>query len=229
MKKALVLLSGGIDSAVALAVAVEKYGKENVETLTFNYGQKNINEIKYSKKLSNHYGVNNVLLNISSIFKHGNSSLLKCSNKELSHLTYNEQVKINGTLKVDTNIPFRNGIFLSIATFIAASRNLDVIVYGIHFEPGIVIDLYPDCTDIFNKSMYTAIFKGSGNKVKIEAPFVNILKPDVVKIGIKYNVPFEKTWTCYDNGKYACGKCNSCQDRITSFKQNNFEDPIKYN
>ena len=227
-KKAIVLLSGGIDSAVALALTINKYGKENVETLVFNYGQRNINEIKYSKLLSEHYGVENTLLDISNIFSMGNSSLLKNSSNDLSHLTYEEQVKKSGEMKTNTNIPFRNGVFLSIAASIAISKNMDVVVYGIHFEPGIVIDLYPDCTKEFNDYMYNSIYVGSGKQITIEAPFVNILKPEVVKIGIELKIPFEKIWTCYDNQEYACGKCNSCKDRINAFKANNYIDPIKY-
>ncbi len=77
--KALVLLSGGVDSAVALAKAVNDYGSQNVETVTYDYGQTNSNEIKYAQLLSDHYDVKNVVVDITNLFKYSNSSLLKHS------------------------------------------------------------------------------------------------------------------------------------------------------
>lgn len=228
MKKSLVLLSGGIDSAVALALTIKEHKKENVEAITFDYGQKNHNEIAYSKKLAEHYGITNTIINISNLFKFSNSSLLNHSTKELSHLTYDEQVIKNNAIHTDTNVPFRNGLFLSIAASYAISKNIDNIVYGIHSEIGVVRDLYPDCSKEFNENIAKAIYAGSGNKVTVVAPLVKHYKKDVVGLGIELEVPFEKTWTCYDNKEHPCGKCNSCQDRLKAFADNNSKDPIEY-
>ena len=228
MGRLVVLLSGGIDSAVALALAIKEHGKDNVESITFDYGQKNYNEILYSQELAKHYGITNTIIKISDLFKFSNSSLLSHSNKELSHLSYDEQVEKNKTHKVDTNVPFRNGLFLSIAAAYAISKDINTIVYGIHYEIGVAHELYPDCSEEFNKNIAQAIFAGSGKKVSVVAPLVKYTKKDIVGLGIKLGVPFEKTWTCYDNLKYSCGKCNSCQDRLKSFLENNYVDPVKY-
>lgn len=228
MTKSVVLLSGGIDSAVALALTIKKTKKENVESITFDYGQKNYNEILYSQKLAKHYGITNTIIKISDLFKYSDSSLLSHSTKELSHLSYDKQVENNKSNQVDTNVPFRNGLFLSIVASYAISRNIDTIVYGIHYEIGIAHDLYPDCSETFNQNISQAIFTGSGEKVSVIAPLVKYTKKDIIRLGIELEVPFEKTWTCYDNQKYSCGKCNSCQDRIKAFSENNYEDPIKY-
>lgn len=229
MERALVLLSGGIDSAVSLAIAINKYGESNVETITFDYGQRNNNEIKFSKLLSKHYKVKNVLINVSNLFQYSNSSLLKHSTKKLSYDTYEKQIENkNAKDDVGTVVPFRNGLFLSIAASYAISQNIDYIYYGIHYEVGVAHSLYPDCSEDFNQAINDAIFIGSGKKVSVIAPLVKKTKKEIIKLGIDYNVPFEKTWTCYDNKNLACGKCNSCQDRIKAFRENNVMDPIEY-
>lgn len=229
MKKALVMLSGGIDSAVALAVAINKFGKNNVLSITFDYNQTNKKEIEYSKKLSQYYGIDNELINIKDIFLYSNSSILSHSNKKISHKTYEEQLENNKEKIIDTNVPFRNGLFLSVAVSYALSKKIDVVVYGIHYEVGVMHDIYPDCSPEFNKYMNKAIYYGSGKKVSILAPLVNITKTEVVKKGIKLNVPFKLTWTCYENGKIPCGKCNSCQDRKKAFLENDYIDPFTCN
>ena len=228
MKKAVVLLSGGIDSTTALAMAIKKYGKENVSSIAFNYGQRNINELKSSKKIAKYYGVDNRIINIKDIFSFSDSALLNHSKKLPPHTTYEEQVETNKEIKTDMNVPFRNGLFLSIACSYALSNNIDVIVYGAHLEVGVVHELYPDCSQEFNKNINKAIYAGSGKKVKIWAPLINITKNDIIGKAIKLKIPFTLTWTCYESNKYACGKCNSCRDRIAGFKINNSEDPIKY-
>lgn len=225
--KALVLLSGGIDSAVVLAKTVNDYGKENVETVTYNYGQTNSNEIKYAQLLSDHYGVKNVVVDITNLFKYSNSSLLKHSEIEISHKTYDEQAKEKlDNEEISSNVPFRNGLFLSIATSIAISKNIQHIIYGIHREYGVAVKLYYDISPEFNNAMNKAILIGSGNKVEIFAPFKDITKDEIIRIGIALKVPFEKTWTCYVNGKKPCGLCNSCQDRNKAFKENIYDDPL---
>lgn len=228
MSKAVVLLSGGIDSAVALADTINKFGKENVEAMVFDYGQRNSNELIYSKKISDYYNIKNTCVDISNLFCYSNSSLLKHSTKEISHLEYDKQVEINNSKNVDTNVPFRNGLFLSIASSYAISREIDYIVYGIHYENGIAHDLYPDCSEEFNDTIANAIYVGSGKMVSVLAPLVQYTKKDIIKLGIEYKVPFDLTWTCYDNKEFACGKCNSCKDRLKAFEENNFIDPIKY-
>ena len=93
---------------------------------------------------------------------------------------------------------------------------------------GVAHSLYPDCSEDFNQAINDAISIGSGKKVSVIAPLVKKTKKEIIKLGIDYNVPFEKTWTCYDNKNLACGKCNSCQDRIKAFRENNVMDPIEY-
>lgn len=223
--KALVLSSGGLDSTTALGLAVSKYGKENVIALSVSYGQKHDKEIEASIRVSDYYGVEHLFLDLAKIFQYSNCSLLKQSTEEIPEESYQEQIKKTGGEKpVSTYVPFRNGLFLSSAASIAISKGCDVIYYGAHADDAAGF-AYPDCSPVFNNAMNEAIWEGSGHQLKIEAPFVNMSKAGVVKLGLELGVPYELTWSCYEGGKTPCGKCGTCIDRAAAFEANGIEDP----
>lgn len=222
--KALVLFSGGIDSTTCLGLAVSKYGKENVIALSITYGQKHTKEIEAAKTIVQYYGIEKIDLDLSLIFKFSNCSLLKGSNEDIPHESYAEQLEKTNGSPVSTYVPFRNGLFISSAAAIALSRKCSVIYYGAHADDA-AGNAYPDCSSAFNNAMNTAVYEGSGKQLNIEAPFVNMTKADVVKIGLELNVPYELTWSCYEGGDKPCGKCGTCIDRANAFKLNGIEDP----
>lgn len=222
--KALVLFSGGIDSTTCLGLAVSKYGKENVIALSITYGQKHTKEIEAAKEIIQYYGIEKIDLDLSLIFKFSNCSLLKSSDEQIPHESYAEQLKKTNGSPVSTYVPFRNGLFISSAAAIALSRKCSVIYYGAHADDA-AGNAYPDCSTVFNNAMNTAVFEGSGKQLNIEAPFVNMTKADVVKIGLELNVPYKLTWSCYEGGNKPCGKCGTCIDRANAFKLNGIEDP----
>lgn len=223
--KTMVLSSGGVDSTTALGLAIEKYGKENVIALSISYGQKHDKEIKAAKAVAEYYGVEQLFLDLSKIFRYSNSSLLKQSDDEIPEESYSEQIKkTNGEKPVSTYVPFRNGLFLSSAASIALSRDCGVIYYGAHADDAAGF-AYPDCSPVFNEAMNTAIREGSGHQLRIEAPFVNMNKAEVVKIGLSIHVPYELTWSCYEGGERPCGKCGTCIDRAKAFAANGIKDP----
>ncbi len=234
--KVLVLVSGGIDSSTALAMAVSKYGKENVYALSVIYGQKHDREIEASKKIAGFYGVEQHFIDLSFIFKDSGSSLLKSSEKEIpsgsyarqkdndTDLSFGEKKENAGTELISTYVPFRNGLFLACAASIAQSKGCSVIIYGAHADDA-AGSAYPDCTPEFNAAMDRSIILGTGNEVHIEAPFVNITKADIVKRGLELKVPYEYTWSCYEGGEKPCGKCATCIDRSKAFAKNGAEDP----
>ena len=225
--KVVVLFSGGLDSTVCLAKAIKEYGKENVCCLGFNYGQRNKRELESAKKIANFYKVNLDIIDITNLFKYSNCSLLENSSREIPKTTYEEQVKeIKDGENVSTNVPYRNGLLLSIAASYAISKNIEIIYYGIHYEIGIAHELYPDCSEDFNEAINTAIYVGSGEKVKVVAPLVSLKKNEIIKEGIELNVPYELTWTCYESGEKPCLKCCACRDRIQGFKENDMVDPL---
>lgn len=222
--KALVLFSGGIDSTTCLAIAVEKYGKENVTALSISYGQKHTKEIEAADNIADYYGIEHIYLDLAKIFEYSDCSLLKHSAMDIPEESYAQQLKKTDGKPVSTYVPFRNGLFLASAASIALSKGCSVIYYGAHSDDA-AGNAYPDCSDEFNRSMGKAIYTGSGNQLKIEAPFVNCTKADVVKKGLELGVPYELTWSCYQGGDKPCGKCGTCIDRAKAFELNGVEDP----
>ena len=225
--RALVLFSGGLDSTTALVMAIDKYGKDNVVALSISYGQKHKKEIEASNKIAKYYGVEHIYLDLAKIFEYSNCSLLEKNNMDIPNGEYSEQLKENGGDTLSTYVPFRNGLFLSSAASIALSKNCDIIYYGAHSDDA-ALNAYPDCSKEFDDAINKAIYVGSGNKVRVEGPFVNLHKSDIVKIGTKLNVPYELTWSCYNGNEKACGKCGTCLDRIKAFEANGLKDPIEY-
>ncbi|MBR1736719.1 MAG: 7-cyano-7-deazaguanine synthase QueC [Firmicutes bacterium] len=222
--KALVLFSGGIDSTTALAMAIDKFGNDNVTALSLSYGQKHSREIASADKIASYYNVRHIKADMAEMFKFSDCSLLAHSDKEIPTKSYDEQIKENEGEPVSTYVPFRNGLFLSAAASIGLSLECDVIYYGIHRDDA-AGNAYPDCSEVFNKAMAEAIYEGSGKKIRIEAPFVGKNKADIIAQGIKLGVPYEYTWSCYSGGDKPCGVCATCIDRKRAFEENGMNDP----
>lgn len=222
MEKALVLLSGGLDSAVTLAYALKKHGKENVECLSIFYGQRHNKELEYAEKIASFYGVSRKELDLSSLFFDTKCSLLSSSNEAIPSGSYNN---LHGNKPISTYVPFRNGLFLSVAASIALQENCSVIYYGIHADEG-PESAYPDTSEAFHTAISKAIEEGSGHQVRLCAPLVNMTKADVVKLGLELKTPFELTWSCYHDGDTPCLTCPTCIDRQRAFASNNILDPF---
>lgn len=222
--KVLVLFSGGIDSTTCLGLAISKYGKENVIALSITHGQKHTKEIEAANAIVQYYGIEKIDLDLSLIFRFSDCSLLKGSDEDIPHESYAQQLEKTNGSPVSTYVPFRNGLFISSAAAIALSRKCSVIYYGAHADDA-AGNAYPDCSSVFNNAMNTAVYEGSGKQLKIEAPFVNMTKADVVKIGLELKVPYELTWSCYEGGDKPCGQCGTCIDRAKAFELNGINDP----
>lgn len=224
--KVLVLLSGGVDSTTCLALAVEKYGKENVHALNILYGQKHNRELTSAQKIADYYQVAYTLLDLSAIFKNSNCSLLVHSDQEIIHQSYQEQLaQLGGSGTVSTYVPFRNGLMLSTAASFAQSIGATLIYYGAHADDA-AGRAYPDCTPEFVEYMNKAIYEGTGHELSIEAPFINCNKAQIVKQGLALKVPYQYTWSCYEGKAKPCGKCGTCIDRQNAFKLNGVTDPL---
>lgn len=224
MEKALVLFSGGLDSSTCLAIAVDKYGSENVIALSIYYGQKHKKEIEASDKVAQYYKVEHLKMDLSKIFEFSDCSLLSNSHEEIPEKSYAKQIEESDGKPVSTYVPFRNGLFISAAASIALSKGCSIIYYGAHSDDA-AGNAYPDCSEEFNGAMGQAVYIGSGKQLRIEAPFVSLTKADVVKIGLMLKVPYEMTWSCYEGGEKPCGKCGTCIDRAEAFAKNGVKDP----
>lgn len=229
MRKAVVLSSGGLDSTTCLSLAVDKYGSENVTSVSVVYGQRHIKELDCSKKIAQYYSVPHMIIDLSTcgIFDNSNCALLSNSTQNINAGSYAEQINNSNDGVVNTYVPFRNGLILSAVASFAMSTyaNDEIDIYlGIHSDDS-AHNAYADCSPQFLHYMREAILIGTYNKVNVVAPFVNLTKADVVKIGIELNTPYELTWSCYTGGDTPCGKCATCIDRARAFELNGINDP----
>ena len=225
--KALVLFSGGLDSTVCLALAVSRFGAGEVLALSVFYGQKHKKEMEASEKLAEYYGVKRITLDLGEIFKDSDCTLLEGAKKDIPHTEYAEQLSGTGGAPVNTYVPYRNGLFLSAAASIALSNGCEEIYYGAHSDDA-AGSAYPDTSADFNRAIAEAIYIGSGKALRIIAPFIDKPKAGVVAEGIKLEVPFELTWSCYEGQDKACGVCGTCRDRKRAFEENGITDPVEY-
>jgi 7-cyano-7-deazaguanine synthase len=124
-----------------------------------------------------------------------------------------------------TVVPFRNGIMLSIACGIAESRGLHSVMIANHSGDHAI---YPDCRATFISSMSDAMAYGTYEHVRVDAPYTNITKSDIAKIGARIGVDYTKTWSCYKGGDRHCGKCGTCVERKEAFRDARIEDMTDY-
>lgn len=226
MNKILVLASGGLDSTCLLHKAVKQVGASNVFALNMYYGQKHRKEMEYFQWQMERLGIENYrTLDLSSIFEGYKGCTLLQGGGDIPHESYAEQLaKKPGT--VSTYVPFRNGLFLSVAASVAIQEGCDIIWYGAHADDA-AGDAYPDCTEEFIQSMATAIWEGSGRTINMYGPWANLNKAGVVAKGVKAGMTqedFEHTWSCYEGGDEPCGKCGTCIDRKAALEANGLKN-----
>jgi 7-cyano-7-deazaguanine synthase len=223
-KKAVCLISGGLDSAVSAYIAKDM--GYDLFVLSFIYGQKHIKEIESAKKIAKALNVKKQVIFNIDIGCFGGSSLVDESIKpEINH-----KLEDIGKDIPNTYVPARNTIFLSIALGFAETIDADAIFIG-----ATVVDYsgYPDCRpeyfNAFQKMSDLATKKGvNGKSIRIITPVLKLNKAEIIKKGSELGVPFSKTWSCYLGKEKACGRCDSCLLRLKGFKKAGLKDPLKY-
>lgn len=219
-EKAVVLLSGGLDSSTVLAYAIEM-GFE-CTGLTFNYGQRHSRENNSARAISSRYGIElkEARINLSEFIK---SSLTGYGSVEHRDIESIEESIPN------TYVPARNIIMISIACGLLQTIGGNTIFIGAN---ALDYSGYPDCRPEFFNAMEKAINTGTGsvgsNQIRISVPLQYLRKSEIIKMGMKMGVPYELTWSCYEGNEEACGMCDSCQLRLRGFMEAGVPDPIKY-
>jgi len=220
MKKetAVVLASGGMDSAVVCGIASRKYG---LAMLHINYGQRTEErELKSFNALADFYGAKKTLVvNLEHLKDIGGTSLID------KNLKIPEGLSEQGI--PSTYVPFRNAQFLSVAVSWAEVIGASAIFIGATEEDAAG---YPDCRRVFYSVFSKLVDVGTKKETKIEiiTPVIGMKKSSIIRLGVELGVPFEHTWSCYQNNDKACGKCDSCLRRIRAFKEAGVEDKIEY-
>ncbi|PUE65008.1 7-cyano-7-deazaguanine synthase QueC [Arcobacter caeni] len=218
-KKAICILSGGMDSTLASYMA--KNDGYEIIAVHFNYGQRTQDrELKAFRDICNDLKILEKYEVDIPFFTQIGASALTDKNIDVPTGGIEAGVPI-------TYVPFRNGIFLSIAAAIAEKEEATAMYIGVVQEDS---SGYPDCTDEFIADMKKAINQGTreDTHINIITPLVHLSKAQIVLEAIKLNVPLEHTWSCYKEENEACGICDSCRLRLNGFKVANQTDPITY-
>jgi len=222
MKRA-IILSGGLDSTTLLYDLVKRFGNKDIEAFSFNYGSKhNKIELAKAKLTCKKLGVKQKEFSLVEIFDNFKSSLLAHKDSKKIPEGHYENKNMKSTV-----VPFRNGILLSIAAGLAESLKIKEVYYGAH---GGDHAIYPDCRENFLSAINEAVKRGTYTKTVIKAPYLKMNKISILKKGLKLNVDYSLTHTCYNPNKKgeSCGKCGSCRERLEAFALNYKVDPLYY-
>lgn len=221
-KRAVVLLSGGLDSTTALAIA--KSQGYDCYAMSFNYGQRSLAELNAAKEVAKSMNViEHIVVNLD-MSQIGGSALTDHS-IDVPTSGVEEGIPV-------TYVPARNTVFLSIALGWAEVLNAERIFIGVN---AVDYSGYPDCRPEFIKAFETMANLATkagveGQKLKIEAPLINLTKSEIIAKGIELGVDYSQTVSCYkatDDGN-ACGVCDSCRLRKQGFEGQGFPDPTRY-
>lgn len=221
MKKqlAVVLVSGGMDSALSAAIARQKY---ELAFLHLNYGQRTEKrELKAFYEIADFFDVKyRLVVDVRYLKEIGGSSL---TDKNIKVSRANLKSKSVPT----SYVPFRNANILAIATSWAEVIGARRIFIGAVEEDS---SGYPDCRKVFLEAFNKLIKYGTkpGTNIKIESPLLNMTKKDIVMASLKYKSPLHLTWSCYKNNTIACGECDSCALRLRGFQLAGVKDPLPY-
>lgn len=226
-KGCVVILSGGMDSTITMRLAVEKYGRENVSALTFNYGQKQKREIDMARTTTHMLGVKHKIVDagfLGEISKGFSANV----DTDMEMPTIKD---VLGDPRPKTYVPNRNMILMSIAAAFAETQNVDTVLCGlqVHDEYG-----YHDTTQRWVNKVNDLLSENRIIKIKLVAPFSQLSKQDELLIlqELDGNVDLTLfTLTCYnpDTDGNSCGKCPSCSERIANFAKAGVIDPVPYN
>lgn len=218
--QAIVLVSGGLDSAVCLALAVQEY---DVSLLHINYGQRTeARELQAFNELADHFGITRRLVaDISYLKEIGGSSLVD------EGMAVEKGVPQPGQQIPSTYVPFRNAHILCVGMSWAEVTGAEALFIGAVQEDG---SGYPDCTQEFYDKFAAAADAGTKpqTKVAIRTPLITMNKGQIVRRGLKLGAPLHLTWSCYTESDQACGQCESCHLRLRGFAEAGEQDPIPY-
>ena len=213
--KAIVLLSGGQDSATCLAIAKSKF--QSIHCISFDYGQRHKIEIESAKKLARLASASFQLIDVRFMSELSNSAMIH-SNEEIT--------QSEGELP-STFVPGRNALFLTIAAMVAHQLKSDTIYTGVCQTD---FSGYPDCRESFIESQEESINLAMNTNIKIETPLMHITKGQTV---LRMNELghldwYQSTHTCYEGLQPACGKCPACILRLKGFSEAGIKDPLPY-
>ncbi len=222
--RAVVLLSGGLDSATAAACA-KRDGYE-VRALTVVYGQRHIREVESARQVARALHAAEHLVVQAPLDQFAGSALTDRRVK----VPHGRSARSIGRGVPVTYVPARNTVLLALAASFAEARGARAIYIGAN---AIDYSGYPDCRPAFLRAFERALARGTktgieGRPLVIRAPLIHMTKADIVRLAVRLKVPVESTWSCYLGGQVACGRCDSCLLRLKGFREAGLTDPVPY-
>ncbi len=215
MKDSIIVLSGGMDSVTLLYDQQARIAL----AVTFDYGSNhNQREATYAALHCQRLGIEHHIIPLAFISQYFKSSLLEGASA-IPEGDYGED-----NMK-STVVPFRNGIMLSIACGIAESRGLTKVLIANHFGDHAI---YPDCRSEFIRPMSEAMHAGTYIGVDVLAPYTDITKTDIARIGLRLGIDYAETYSCYKGGEKHCGHCGTCIERHEALTEAGIDDPTEY-
>jgi 7-cyano-7-deazaguanine synthase len=220
---AIILLSGGLDSVVSLAYIHKTY--KNILALTFDYGQKSFeNEKKSAQKIANYYKIQHKIIKLDWLADISNSTLNTAENvPTLDVKDLNNQKVVQSSAK-SVWVPNRNGLFINISACYTEALGYNKIVIGANNEEA---QTFKDNSIEFINAVNKSLKNSTNSDIQVVAPLINMNKEEIVKEGIKLNVPFKLIYSCYNSAEKHCGHCESCIRLKRALEQNNQTDIIK--
>lgn len=223
MKKAISVLSGGLDCTVATSMFAKDY---EILAITFNYGQKAFKrELQASKEICEKMNWTHEVIDLPWLSKISNSTLNTDDDvPELKDEDLDDFEKSSESAS-SVWVPARNTVFTSIALSYAESMGASAIIVGWNGEEGAT---FPDNSKGYLEKFNQLIEEGSPDEIKIESPLIDLNKEEIVEMGIKYDAPMELSYSCYKGRKKQCGVCESCMRRKRAFENLGLEDKSEY-
>lgn len=219
-KRAVTLISGGLDSAVTSYIARKDIGpRGELFALSFYYGQRNEKELELAVELGKLLNVEQHITLEMSLDLLVTSALL--GDEDVPEEAPGDEIPV-------TWVPQRNTAFLTLAAAFAETVDADFIYTGFHILS--MPDTRPEFVEAMNKAVNLASkrYVETGRGFSIECPIIRSSKGEIIKIGNDIGVPFDLTWSCYKGDERACGKCGSCRDRLQGFSDAGLVDPLEY-
>jgi 7-cyano-7-deazaguanine synthase len=225
--RAVVLLSGGMDSCVSTAMAAERHGPQNLALLHASYGQRTeARELQAFRAIANHYQVQSRLHARLEHFRAIGGSALTDENIAVPENELGEPGPGGSSIPV-TYVPFRNAHFLSVAVSWAEAIGAGAIYIGAVAEDS---SGYPDCRPEYYRVFQELIRVGTRPETQIEVvtPVIEMKKSEIIRTGMQLQAPLHLTWSCYQGEELACGTCDSCLLRLRAFAEAGAVDPVPY-
>jgi 7-cyano-7-deazaguanine synthase len=225
MNQQLVILSGGLDSTVCMALAARRAERSPL-ALTFDYGQRHRTEIDRAAGIAGYYRSEHLVVHLDTSAWGG--SALTDLTREVPRAADGAGDPVDPSSSIpSTYVPARNSIFLSVALGVAEARDLDAVWIGVN---AIDYSGYPDCRpefiDAFRRVAATGQKRGvEGRPIEIVTPLIESTKGGIVRTGLDLGAPLDLTWSCYQGGDHPCQECDACVLRARGFAEVGVPDP----